>query len=219
MGNALYTNWDDAQKTLYSLQSYSSNAFGYAVGIVLTHCCVAAWIWNSKMKDKDTSPSFVVSMLMLWTVWSLLFNNMIAPSLGGGTRVYQIALPILALGGFLANLLLSSLWHFLWSQERPDENEDTRSVLTSPLLEDDRTHAYDTMLDVEEAPIQPTPPPPPKREPVDYINNIKIFLTVVVILHHCASPFSWWPGLMFMSSNPTSWGAVILTIFVGTNAS
>jgi hypothetical protein len=66
MDNALYTNWDENQQNLYLAQSASSTAFAVSIGTVLTHYCIAAWIWNYKMKDtNDTSPSFVVGLLIL----------------------------------------------------------------------------------------------------------------------------------------------------------
>merc|ERR1712232_51571 len=53
----------------------------------------------------------------------------------------------------------------------------------------------------------------------DYINNIKIFLPFIVILPHCAAPFSALPAYLTMTDDLMNWGTIIMGIFIYTNAS
>ena len=222
MGNALVTNWTDTQKALYGIQTSSSNAVGWAIGTVLTHYCVATWIWKTKTKKKDTSPSFIISLLMFWTLWTLSFNAYY----NDGTaipedqkRSYYIAFLFLGVPGFLANLLFSFLWNFVTKHKTESKNEETSTSLTHPLLLEEQTV---TTLDAdEETPeIQPITQPPPKKEPVHYINNIKIFLTCVVITHHSFANFgSWWLGIISMGMEDPSWGMAIPLIYDLVDAS
>ena len=220
MGNALVTNSTEAQKALYGIQASSSNAVGWAIGTVLTHYCVAAWIWKTKTNTKDTSPSFIISLLMFWVLWTLSFNS----SYDDGTdiaedqeRNYYIAFLCLGVPGFLANLLFSSLWNFVTKHKTESKDEETSTSLTHPLLLEEQTV---TTLDAdEETPEhQPLTQPPPKKEPVHYINNIKIFLTCVVITHHSFADFGWWPGMLSMVTG-TSWGMAIPAIYLLIDAS
>jgi hypothetical protein len=76
------------------------------------------------------------------------------------------------------------------------------------------------MLDVESPLVKNPSTLSQQKKQVQYINNIKIFLTFVVILHHCVSDFGgWWPGLLSLSSNAMNWGVITLNIFMATNAS
>ena len=223
MGNALVTNWTDTQKALYSVQTSSSNAFGWAIGTTLTHYCVATWIWKTKSERKDTSPSFIISMLMFWTLWTLSFNS----TINDGTAIaddqkksYYIAFLCLGVPGFLANLLFSFSWNFRRGHKKVNEDEETSTSLTHPLLLDEEQ--TETTIDADDetpAVIQPITQPPPKKEPVHYINNIKIFLTCVVITHHSFTNFgSWWPGIISMGTD-FSWGMAIPSIYVLVDAS
>lgn len=220
MGNALYINWGDAQKLTFGLQTWSSTFISITFGTVITQYCVSDWIWNSKMKDHHKTPAFIVSMLMFWTIWTLLFNFVLLMPSGGDMKGYYIAIPILAFGGFLVNLAFTWIWNY--SQNRGMSNEggilpeSPMSTYTSPLIENE---TVDTLLeDIEEVSTYVKTPPPAKVT-VDYINNIKIFLTNVVIVHHCATDFDTFPGLCNMTQNPDNWGSTILKLFTAINSS
>lgn len=220
MGNALVTNWSDTQTSLYSIQSSSSNAAGWAIGTVLTHYCVAAWIWKANTKTKDTSPSYVISLFMFWTIWTLSFNSRYAGAdfSEDQKRNYYIAFLCLGVPGFLANLIFSSLWQFVSKDKIGSIDEETSTSLTNPLLEEETVAALDT--DEETLIIQPSTQHPAKKEPINYINNIKIFLTCIVIAHHSFCGWGgWWPGVMNMGITDPSWGLLIPFNFMVINAS
>jgi hypothetical protein len=60
----------------------------------------------------------------------------------------------------------------------------------------------------------------PPKVTVDYINNIKIFLTNIVIIHHCYSSGQGFTiAEMVPSTSSSSWGNVILGLFTDLNQS
>ena len=216
MGNALAANWTDTQKSLYSIQISSSNAAGYAIGTVLTHYCVATWIWKAKTKNKDTSPSFIISLLMFWTLWTLSFNSTYDDGTGSKNQIwgYYIAFLCLGVPGFLVNLLFSFLWNFV-TKHKTDEETNTSCTHSH----NEETNVSTLNDDVKPPINQPTEQSQPKKETtVHYINNIKIFLTWTIISLHCFSRFSWGPGIMGMGTNPMSWGMLIGQIYGLINA-
>jgi hypothetical protein len=171
------------------------------------------------MKDtKDASPAFVVGLLMLWVLWTLMFNSAYFDLMDISRLGYNIALTVVGCLGFVVNLLFSSIWRCVFSRQhvRVDDGEST--AISTPLIEENNSDTRETTLDVESSAIK-TPSPPSKKEQVHYINNIKIFLTVVVIVFHCASGCTWWPGLISFTSNPMNWGVISLNLFMGTCSS
>ncbi|KAL7552949.1 hypothetical protein ACHAWF_016190 [Thalassiosira exigua] len=216
----LYMNWDDTQKLLYSLQFNSSTAASIAFGTVLTHFCVSEWIWNSKMKEHHRSPAFLVSFLVFWVMWTLMFNFGVVSSISDADTIgYYIATPAFGFCGFLLNFLFSSLWNYARSKMAAVDTTVSSTTYESPLLEDEnRPDELAAGID-EEAPHL-SKAPPPKKAIVHYINNVKIFLTFMVILHHCAADFGGlWPGLANTTKNPHNWGSIVLNIFTMINAS
>ena len=74
MGNALVANADELQTQLWTIQFTSGNSISWAIGTVLTQYCVSEWIWTSRAKEHHGSPILVVSLVLLWALYSLLFN-------------------------------------------------------------------------------------------------------------------------------------------------
>ena len=225
MGNALYVHWDDTQRSLYDPQYGSSVAASIGFGTVVTHFCISEWIMKDKEKDQRNSPTFIISCLVFWAMYTLMIQFII---FGAGT-VYYIATPILSIFGFVLNLIFSLLWCTVSNKlSDSDDNETYDMLYTHPNLEDENVVIKPSDNDVE------TPAParnvgdeavasalvkthPAPRATIDYINNMKIFLTNVVILHHCFSDFGPWPGLLAMNEG---WGYIVVGgLFVLINAS
>ena len=82
-----------------------------------------------------------------------------------------------------------------------DIDQTPRSIFTSPLIENEIIGIQTE--DIEEVPVSVTAHSSGAKATVNYINNIKIFLTNVVILNHCACPFGLWPGLYTMTKKQT----------------
>jgi hypothetical protein len=149
-----------------------------------------------------------------------MFNYACFVPLGISTLGYKIALTVLGSHGYLVNLLFSSIWHFAFRRQHVNGFEEGSAANSVPLLEETSTDTQETMLDVESPSVKNPSTLSQQKKQVQYINNIKIFLTFVVILHHCVSDFGgWWPGLLSLSSNPMNWGVITLNIFMVTNAS
>ncbi|KAL9184295.1 hypothetical protein ACHAXT_002381 [Thalassiosira profunda] len=228
MGNALQTNWSDTAKTLYGFQYASSIAFSIGIGTVLTNLVVSEWILKSRTKgDRDAPLLFVVPLLFLfWALWALIFNFQLLEDSGGAASVgYYVATPAIAFGGFALNLLLACFRQAVRNRKvRYDANEvglsrSQTEAYVSPLIVDEKVDGMDPAQDIETpVPADELPAQPVKKATVEYINNIKIFLTNVVILHHCAANFADWPGLQNMSETP-GWGNYILLLFTSVNAS
>jgi len=240
----LHINWTDAQKTLYGLQQASSNAFGFAFGAAITNYAVSEWILNSKMKEGEErrrAPSYIVSALLFWGLYTANWYSTIAPyvTTGQGETVYYIVVLLIAFLSFVANLAFEWAWNRMTMGRRNNDGQVSNAVTEGTV---------DTMMDEaaskESLPVSAaTPligkaadeeslPVPPAlgriaeqaqakkpRQTVDYINNIKIFLTFIVILHHCAAPFSALPAYLTLTNDMNNWGTIILALFIDTNAS
>ena len=246
MGNALYTNWSETQQGLYSLQENSSNAASIAFGTALFHHCIAEWIMKGRIKQtRSTAPIFVIPLFMFWIVWTLCFNITVESS----SLVLYIATPVMAFGGFLINLTFNFCWESITDRLTSEHvgatvNDSLDRTMISPLLNE-----TDTTQDVNVETHTVTPLPqdnddieqpinlsqtyhsevttslttaeqkPPKAT-VDYINNIKIFLTNIVIIHHCYSSGEGFTIQdMIPPSSQRSWGNAILFLFSDLNQS
>jgi len=107
--------------------------------------------------------------------------------------------------------------------EGPDRDvacDYNKSNEQSSLTNQSLTEQFLSTLEATDDEIPPTLSP--EKEPIHYINNLKIFLTFVVIIHHSFTTFEGrWPGIVSMgtNTNPTCWGMIIGRIFTITNDS
>ena len=110
-----------------------------------------------------------------------MFYSFLSPE-----TTYYIAVPLVASLSFVANLAFEWAWNGV-AMARSDKSRRVPSQVTidttAPLL--------DEAEDSESLPIPPAEDYIPEqarkpKETVDYINNIKIFLTFMVIIFHCA---------------------------------
>ena len=190
-----YRGWNVAQTSNYETQQASSNAFSAALIVALTQYVVTMWVlesWQGKktMNSNSSStnssrpqPYWVTSTLIFWIVYTLLFNDTLYNFVDGTPIGYKIAMPILVFGGVFLHLFVD--WAFTkiinysstTANDHHDDNDNDMDI--DEIINDNHTVQVD-----EEAPqvtviLQPKPK-------LHYINNIKIFLTNVVILHHIA---------------------------------
>ena len=106
-------------------------------------------------------------------------------SFNSPATTYYIVVPLVAFLSFIANLAFEWAWNVTIG--RSDKSRRVPSQVTMettvPLLgetEDSKSLPIPPAEDyISEQATKP-------KETVDYINNIKIFLTVMVIIFHCA---------------------------------
>merc|ERR1711937_225109 len=61
--------------------------------------------------------------------------------------------------------------------------------------------------------------PATKKQSIDYINNIKIYLTTLVILHHCATAVMGLTGFAAIYPEPTTWWYKVMGVWTTVNQS
>ena len=231
MGNALVANADELQTQLWTIQFTSGNSLSWAIGTVLTQYCVSEWIWTSRAKEHHGSPILVVSLVLLWALYSLLFNYQYGQQVLGLTDItkYLIVLPVLAFGGVFCNLFFSWLWYQVVRKRSitvQDASTETSSsldnVYSSPLLADvagaegnadlNEANVEEAAIKINGARVEASPPPRAKAT-VDYINNIKIFLTFMVIMYHCRTWMYAGTLNLFQDLGKGSWGYNLLEVW------
>ena len=163
---------------------------------LLAHCPVSEWILNSKMKEGEErfrAPSYIISAILFWGLYTTNFYSTVAPYVapGQGETIYYIVVLLVAFLSFVANLV------FEWAWKRMTMGRSNMIRQVSGAATVDIASLLDKAMDEESLPVLPSEEyiaeqaqANKPRQTVDYINNIKIFLTFLVILHHCAAPFS-----------------------------
>jgi len=232
--------WNEAQTSNYETQNASSNAFSMAFIVAVTQYVVTLWVldvWQRKQRKPDSStnttssprppPHWVTSTLLFWIVYTLLLNDTLYNFVDGTPIGYKIAMPILVFGGVFLHLFVN--WAFTkivttstsTTTHTVDENEaDDNGMDIGTIVSDQHVLQVD-----EDAPLAISPAPQannilqPKPK-LHYINNIKIFLTNLVILHHIAmlvgGGTTIWGVPVIYTDN---WGSKALNLFITTNAS
>ena len=196
--------WNEAQTNNYTIQKASSYAFSTALIVALTQYVVMMWVlevWQENKKSPDCStttssrppPYWVTSTLVFWIVYTLLFNDSLQLFVDGTPIGYKIAMPILVFGGVFLHLFVD--WAFTKivnfsstaASDDYDANDNDNDMDIDGIISDDN---HTIQVD-EDAPLVLSQPPQtttilqPKPK-LHYMNNIKIFLTNIVILHHIA---------------------------------
>ena len=144
---------------------------------------MSEWILNSRKKEDEgrrRAPSYIVSAILFWGLYTAMIYSFNSPA-----TTYYIVVPLVAFLSFIANLAFEWAWNVTIG--RSDKSRRVPSQVTMettvPLLgetEDSKSLPIPPAEDYTSE--QATKP----KETVDYINNIKIFLTVMVIIFHCA---------------------------------
>ena len=145
-----------------------------------------------KGEERRRAPSYVVSALLFWGLYTALWYSMIVQydlspnTKGQGETVYYIVVPLIGFLGFVANLAFEWTWNRMTMGRR---NRIAAEGTAVPLIDEAADEESLRVLPTEGRISKQAQAKKP-RQTVDYINNIKIFLTFIVILHHCAAPFS-----------------------------
>ena len=188
--------WNEAQTNTYYSQKASSIAFGTALIVALTQYVVTTWVldfWQGKKRtnpDCSTTttasrpqPYWVTSTLVFWIVYTLLYNDSLQLFVDGTPIGYKIAMPILVFGGVFLHLFVdwafTKIINYSSSPANDDHDYKDNDMDIGGIISD--THS----VQVDEEAPQATTIPLPKPK-LHYMNNIKIFLTNIVILHHIA---------------------------------
>ena len=208
MYHLLYNQgWNEAQTNTYYSQKASSIAFGTALIVALTQYVVTTWVLDFWQEKKRTNPDcsttttasrpqpyWVTSTLVFWIVYTLLYNDSLQLFVDGTPIGYKIAMPILVFGGVFLHLFVD--WAFTKivnfsstaASDDYDANDNDNDMDIDGIISDDNHTTIqvdeDAALAISQPP-QATTIPQPKPK-LHYMNNIKIFLTNIVILHHIA---------------------------------
>jgi len=241
-----YKGWNEAQTSNYETQNASSNAVNMAFIVAVTQYVVTMWVlelWQGNKLTPDSStttssrpqPYWVTSTLLFWIVYTLLLNDTLYNFVDGTPIGYKIAMPILVFGGVFLHLFVD--WAFTkivntstsTTIHTIDEHEDNDNDMDIDIIVSDK-HALqvdeDAPLAISHS-LQATTILQPKPK-LHYINNIKIFLTNIVILHHIAmlvgGGYTLWGVPVIQTEHPLSeyplsnWGWDALNLFITTNA-
>jgi hypothetical protein len=226
----LYANWDESnhQQSMYDLKVECVTNFLVAFATVLTQYVVSQWIWSNSVKSKHYSPIYLVSGIVFFILWSFMMNS----SIGLYNPIpigYRIATPLLIIGGVPLNLLFCYLWKRVFSTEEEEEEEEedtshgettTQDVAaamsvskSTPSQEEDVSATLAAELEEGEQELKEiTPTTPATKKKIDFINNIKIFLTCLVIVAHVVFKFylPFAPEDYYYGAN---WGIFVLYYF------
>ena len=186
--------WNEAQTSNYETQNASSKAFLTALIVALTQYVVTTWVlelWQGEKMNPNSSsttssrpqPYWVSSTLLFWIVYTLLFNDTLYNFVDGTPIGYKIAMPILVFGGVFLHLFVdwafTKIVNYSSSPANDDHDYKDNDMDIGGIISD--THS----VQVDEEAPQATTIQLPKPK-LHYMNNIKIFLTNIVILHHIA---------------------------------
>lgn len=217
----LYTQWNEAQHVNFGVLAISSGAFICAFVTALTQYVVTQWILKT---DRETNlhgeqrPKVYWSscFFVFWVLYILLSNSWLYDTLHIDERpswnriMYSTAVPLLVVLGVPFHILLDRVWTKTQQRNKSKttclEEEDAGA---NQMARDNNgnSNIEDQMENIElgEAQVETSAAPMPmtttvtKKEKVHYINNIKIFLTNIVILHHITiaiggDPYGGWAG-------------------------
>jgi len=225
----LYNNWNDDQQTMYGVKVDLANATIVAFTTALTQYAVSQWIWFSgkTKRPPHRAPVYLVSGITFWILWSILLND----NLGVYDPLplgYYIAAPIVMMAGVPLNLLFCWVWIIVFPPTADVEDSNTLHVdegsriqegdqeikadaAAEPVESIDAKAVLEQQDDLEGEKTQNDTPPPRKK--VEYINNIKIFLTNMVILFHVTIAVGGKPGGAIFSPSVVSvegnWGSIL----------
>lgn len=177
----------------------------YISGIVaFTQQAIAEWIWQGALKRSSNVPFFLVpfSAFLLWMLLIVITTESAPPSKPIKPVFYYYLAISVALGpclhllyawavlesGMCAALPVSDESEVMSSEDSRKEAECSDLVLENDTrVADPQPDPQPDSTDVElaQAPVQEKK----KRESIHYITNAKIFLTILVIVHHAYNPF------------------------------
>jgi len=212
-----FFNWDwtpEESATHYAKINFW-NAAIVAFMVALTQYAVSQWIWFGGRKKTNRpphhAPVYLVSLMVFGYIWDTIFNFYLANrTVPFGT---QIATPVVVLAGAPLNLLFCWVWAKVFPAEKKngDDIEEEEIIAkveggAAPKEQENQSNAQ-----IEEG------APATKKPSIDYINNIKIYLTVLVILHHCATAVMGLTGFAAYYTDETSWWYKVMGLWTSVN--
>ena len=213
----LYVFWDESngQQMTYDYKINCANAVAVAFVTVLTQYMVSQWIIDgyyssSKATDDHRSvPVYLVSGVTCVLIWSFLLNSW-AGNYDPLPIGYHIATPLLGtVGGVMLNLIFYFIWDraFNVEQEKNNNSEDeTQEVVATTTAV--ATAEGGTIQELEQGRQEQVSPPATTK--LHFINNIKVFLTGLVMVYHVADLYLGYVYNLYVLNN---WGGIIVTFF------
>lgn len=223
MGNALYSNWDEAKEVMYLTKVIAINSTLEALAMVGTQYVVSQWIWcdvickGGDERNHRRAPVYLLSTVMFFALWCLRFNfEFLKRIMGLNENNYpgfQIAYPTTIVGGIFLNILFSWSWTKFFpleddarrktdvtgvdidaslSSSNDGNSTQKNSTGSSRDLEDGATTETTNEVKFDSEPntsskiVEQNDLPKKEKPRVEYMNNVKIFLTNLVIIHHAA---------------------------------
>lgn len=208
-------DWDEAQQAAFSTTSNSSEKTIFAFIIVSVHYVVAQWIWCSSRyatREIDEIPPrfhIVLPLCMMWIFYCIMMSIDTFQSLGRENTILKVVNMVLVFGGFLLNLAFFSLSKVMGWEKSSNEKEESTIDMEVPIVET----AVEENNEI--APLTEKK----KKTSVLYINNIKIFLTHMVILYHIVIPNGLGIPLYSYALAPDkpTWATMFHALFLETN--
>jgi len=194
MGNALYSNWDDTQSYLYGLQLSSSNSIMASFGAVIFQYIVSQWIWSAQISKNTKNPHhhfpiYIISLIFFWIIYSIIFNSYVEGVDATDNQKYIILILVFLFAGIPLNILFFSLWKeiFFHDSSRVEDDLESGATGNNTNFASDQPSKEEPTQNKVNASTPSAPAQNKSTKPkIEYINNIKIFLTNVVIIHHCS---------------------------------
>ena len=120
----LVNDWSDTQHTVFNVKSACAENASFALVAVLTQLTISQWIWSSKAKRNHNAPVYLVSLVVFVLLWSMLMNGDQSLDLYHPLPVgFYIAVPLLACGGPVLNLLFCWAWSGIFGDTDDKNNE------------------------------------------------------------------------------------------------
>lgn len=121
----LVNDWSDTQHTVFNVKSACAENASFALVAVLTQLAISQWIWSSKAKRNHNAPVYLVSLVVFVLLWSMLMNGDQSLDLYHPLPVgFYIAVPLLACGGPVLNLLFCWAWGIFGDTDNKNNEHD-----------------------------------------------------------------------------------------------
>jgi hypothetical protein len=190
--------------------------------VALTQYAVSQWIWfGGKTKRSPHHCSvYLVSAIVFWYVWSSIFDVWLIVFGGTGDipMGQKIATIVVMLVGAPIHFTFCRVWTVVFPPTEDTKEQEENGVVTTNAANEDEDADEEEAVEKEDTPARTAKP---KNVKVYYINNIKIFLTAMVIIFHAAVCVYDYHSLFQISINvpKTSLGCLSLNLFSKINAS
>lgn len=210
-----YWDWTPEETTVYNIKINFWNAAIVAFMVALTQYAISQWIWFGGRRKTNRpphhAPVYLVSLMVFGFIWDVMYDYYLAYRFDplSAPLWIQIATPAVVLVGAPVNLLFCWVWTKFFPAEKKKSDDDTEEEEIMAKVEGGA--APKEQEKQSSAPIEEGAPA--TKPSIAYINNIKIYLTTLVIMHHSATSVS---GLTqtFMPISPDSFSVALNVVVV-----